>query len=156
MDATDRNSQARSCFFASLDSGLAFLETPDVMPAEAIDLAPPAEPGVCCHGVEFRGRLRKIVISYVITKSVERLWRQGFPLGTQPAAITIKVNFRIFILLPHDIDHQEHPILVNSFASQSKENRLIGGHKVMKGKAGEDQVEALAAGLQALEQIALM
>src|SRR5712692_10943991 len=90
----------------SLDRGMVFLEAPGVMPTEPINLAAPAEPSISCHGVEFRGRLRKIVISYVITKSVERLWRQGFPLGTQPAAITIKVNFRIFILLPHDINHQ--------------------------------------------------
>jgi len=49
---------------------LVLLEAPGAMPVEPADFEAPTEASVSSHGVEFRCRFRKVVVSDVVTNGI--------------------------------------------------------------------------------------
>jgi hypothetical protein len=50
----------------------AFFKAPGVMPTKSINFAATNETRASRHGLEFCGRLRQVIISYVLAKQIER------------------------------------------------------------------------------------
>jgi len=127
-----------------------------MMPPKPANLERVTKPRAPGHRTERCRGFGKVVISDVRAKEIERRRRQCFALGPEPSAITFKVEFPLFALVPHRIDHQQRSVIAKQLVSQLKKNGFFSGGKMMQRETGEDKIEFLAALRQTPQQIALM
>ena len=126
------------------------------MPLEPADFERYPKPGAPGHRAKRCRGFGKVVISDVRAKQLQRRRRQRLAVAPEPSAVTFKVEFPMFAIFPHSIDHQQSSVIAEQLVSQMKKNGFITGGKMMQREAREDKVEFLAQLRQALQQIALM